>query len=230
MSVQRQIRVAFRSVPKDAGTFTFYRNLRPALLGHGIDLRCVSLGRDDAHLCEADYVDEGCHLLVPRSSSLKRQARTFTDWCEAERIDIVMGINSAGNLSALPHLPNCVRIMSRCANSFNHGYGRHDRQNGHRPHQSADSVRIRCPAGPRALQQCQSCQGLSPLPKVADMTIFVSLVLCSEISECRNLGAMLSPCVFAMASVAMVPEKETQYECRVLALLNGQRTTAAEKE
>lgn len=122
MSVQPQIRVAFGSVPKDAGTFTFYRNLRPALLGHGIDLRCVSLGRDDAHLSEADYIDEGCHLLVPRSSSLKRQARAFSDWCEAERIDIVMGINSAGILSALPHLPNRVRIMSRCANAFDHGY------------------------------------------------------------------------------------------------------------
>jgi glycosyltransferase involved in cell wall biosynthesis len=122
MSAQSQIRVAFGSVPKDAGTFTFYRNLRPALLGHGIDLRCVSLGRDDAHLCDADYVDEGCHLLVPRSSSLKRQARAFTDWCKRERIDIVMGINSAGILSALPHLPANIRVMSRCANAFDHGY------------------------------------------------------------------------------------------------------------
>ena len=46
------IRVAFGSVPKDSGTFTFYRNMRPALLAQGIDLRCVAAGRDQASLTE----------------------------------------------------------------------------------------------------------------------------------------------------------------------------------
>ena len=121
-SVRGDIRVAFGSVPKDSGTFTFYRNLRPALKSHGIDLRCVSLGRDEARLWEEAYRDEGCHLLAPRSISLKPQARAFVDWCAREKIDIVMGINSGGILSAIPHLPQNVRVMSRCANAFDLGY------------------------------------------------------------------------------------------------------------
>ena len=116
------IKVAFGSVPKDGGTFTFYRNQRPALLGHGIDLRCVTVGRREAGLLEPAYLDEGCVLLASGARSVKRQARAFVEWCAEERIDIVMGINSVAILSALPHLPERVRVMARCANGFDHGY------------------------------------------------------------------------------------------------------------
>lgn len=89
----RMIKVAFGSVLKDGGTFTFCRNQRPALLDHCIDLRCV-----------------------------KRQARAFSEWCSVQNIDIVMGINSVAILSAIPHLPEPVRVMARCANGFDYGY------------------------------------------------------------------------------------------------------------
>jgi glycosyltransferase involved in cell wall biosynthesis len=115
-------RVAFGSVPKDGGTFTFYRNLRLALRAHGVDLRCVSVGRDEARLWEDGYADAGCTLLAPRAIGLKAQARAFADWCEAEEIDIVMGINSGGILSSFPHLPARIRVMARCANAFDQGY------------------------------------------------------------------------------------------------------------
>jgi glycosyltransferase involved in cell wall biosynthesis len=116
------IKVAFGTVPKDGGTFTFYRNQRPALLEYGIDLRCVTVGQREAHLVEPDYVDEGCVLLAPDARRVKRQARVFVDWCAAEAIDIVLGINSVAILSAIPHLPERVRVMARCANGFDHGY------------------------------------------------------------------------------------------------------------
>ena len=116
------IKVAFGSVPKDGGTFTFYRNQRPALLEHGIDLRCVTVGQREAGLLEPSYVDAGCVLLAPRVRSVKRQARVFADWCAAEGVDIVLGINSVAILSAIPHLPERVRVMARCANGFDHGY------------------------------------------------------------------------------------------------------------
>jgi hypothetical protein len=116
------IKVAFGSVPKDGGTFTFYRNQRPALLEYGIDLRCVTVGRREASLVEPGFVDEGCVLLAPNARGVKGQARAFTDWCAAEGMDIVMGINSVAILSALPHLPERVRVMARCANGFDHGY------------------------------------------------------------------------------------------------------------
>lgn len=116
------IRLAFGSVPKDGGTFTFYRNMRPQLLQHGIDLRCVALGKEQAELWETAYVDEGCVLLAATTRSIKKQAMAFANWCETEQIDVVMGINSEAILSALPYLPQRIRCMSRCANSFDHGY------------------------------------------------------------------------------------------------------------
>lgn len=116
------IRVAFGSVPKDSGTFTFYRNMRPALLAQGIDLRCVAAGRDQASLTDPAFADEGCVLLAKRSSSLKTQARAFAGWCAAEQIDAVFGVNSPAILSALPHLPAHVRALARCANGFEEGY------------------------------------------------------------------------------------------------------------
>jgi glycosyltransferase involved in cell wall biosynthesis len=116
------IKLAFGSVPKDGGTFTFYRNMRPALLERGIDLRCVSLGKAQAQLWEDAYANQGCVLLAAKSRSIKKQAMAFAHWCESEQIDIVMGINSEAILSALPHLPQRIRCMARCANSFDHGY------------------------------------------------------------------------------------------------------------
>lgn len=58
------LRVVFGSVPKDCGIFTFYRNVRPALKGYGIDPRCVTVGKREAGLIEPTYVDEGCVLLA----------------------------------------------------------------------------------------------------------------------------------------------------------------------
>lgn len=116
------IRIAVGSVPKDGGTFTFYRTVRPVLLAHGIEVLCTSLGRGEAGLWQEEFADDGCVLLAAGSRSLKEQARAFADWCESARIDIVIGINSAGILSSLPHLPERMRVVARCANAFDHGY------------------------------------------------------------------------------------------------------------
>ncbi len=117
-----RIKVAFGSVPKDGGTYTFYRNMRPALARLGIDLFCVTIGRPQNRLWDDAYADAGCVRLVPRSLSLKAQARAFVNWVEAEQIDIVIAINSEGILSSLAHLPQRVRVVSRCANAFDFGY------------------------------------------------------------------------------------------------------------
>lgn len=116
------IKLAFGSVPKDGGTFTFFRNMRPSLLVHNIDMRSVTIGRKQAKLTEDAYITDGCVLLAPKERGIKKQARVFVDWCEQEGIDIVMGINSEAILSALPHLPERIRCMARCANSFEQGY------------------------------------------------------------------------------------------------------------
>jgi glycosyltransferase involved in cell wall biosynthesis len=118
----KPIKVAFGSVPKDGGTFTFYRNIRPALAARGIQLYCVTVGAPQARLWEEAYVDDGCVQLAPTSLSMKKQAQVFTKWCIENDIDCVMAINSEGILSAIPHLPAHIRVLSRCANAFDHGY------------------------------------------------------------------------------------------------------------
>lgn len=117
-----RIIVAYGSVPKDGGTFTFYRNLRESLLDHGIDLRCVSVGKSDSRLWDSSFADDGCVLLAKSESSIKKQAQVFVQWCQDIGVDIVFGVNSSAILSALPHLPAQIKIMSRCANAFDHGY------------------------------------------------------------------------------------------------------------
>lgn len=116
------IRVAFGSVPKDSGTFTFYRTLRPELLKRGVDLRCLTVGKFEAALVEDAFIDDGCSIIGANVTSLKRQAQLVTDWCVEQQIDIVIGINSPGVLSAIPHLPAHMRVVSRCANGFDEGY------------------------------------------------------------------------------------------------------------
>lgn len=121
-TLDRPIKVAFGSVPKDGGTFTFYRNIRSALAMRGISLYCVTVGAPQTRLWEKAYVDDGCVQLAPTSFSMKTQAQVFTNWCVENEIDCVMAINSEGILSALPHLPEHIRVLSRCANGFDHGY------------------------------------------------------------------------------------------------------------
>ena len=116
------IKFIFGSIPKDGGTFTFYRTLRPQLIDYGINMRCVSVGKGEANLWDDDFADEGCFCLAEKTGNVKGQAMIFVDWCKDHGVDIVMGINSVAILSALPHLPGNIRVMSRCANSFDHGY------------------------------------------------------------------------------------------------------------
>lgn len=116
------IKVAYGSVPKDGGTFTFFRNMRPLLLEHGIELTCVTVGRDQKDITDPKFVTEGCVQLAPASNSLKAQAQAFESWYRSEGIDIVFGVNSPGILSAIPHLPEGARVLARCANGFDEGY------------------------------------------------------------------------------------------------------------
>jgi len=120
--VQKAIRVAFASIPKDSGTFTFYRNLRPQLAKQGIEMFCVSVGKREAELWDKAYADENCVKLAPKSLKIKKQAKHFVKWVRDAKIDIVMGINSRPILSAIEHLPQQVHALARCANGFDHGY------------------------------------------------------------------------------------------------------------
>ena len=120
--MKNKINIAFGSVPKDGGTFTFYRNIRPALKNYNITMYCVAVGKEQAELWEESYTDRNTILLAKDTYNVKKQAQAFVSWCETMNIDMVMGINSEAILSSIPHLPKHIRVVSRCANAFDHGY------------------------------------------------------------------------------------------------------------
>lgn len=116
------IKIAYGSVPKDGGTFTFYRHLKEALRPHGIEMYCVSVGQQEASGWNAAFADESCVQLAANEADRKKQAQAVVAWIEKSEIDLVMPINSVALLSAIRHLPPRAQVVMRCANAFEHGY------------------------------------------------------------------------------------------------------------
>ena len=83
---------------------------------------CIAVGKEQAELWEKSYADKNTVLLAANTYNVKKQSKTFVRWSETMNIDIVMGINSEAILSSIPHLPKHIRVVSRCANAFDHGY------------------------------------------------------------------------------------------------------------
>jgi glycosyltransferase involved in cell wall biosynthesis len=119
---KRILKVAFASIPKDSGTFTFYRNLRPELAKLGIYMYCVSVGKREIELWDEAYADDHCVKIGPHNVKIKKLAKKFVKWVIKNNIDFVFGINSKVILSSLEHLPGNIHALSRCANGFDHGY------------------------------------------------------------------------------------------------------------
>ena len=79
--MKNNINIAFGSVPKDGGTFTFYRNIRPALENYNITMYCVAVGKEQAELWEESYADKNTVLLAANTYNVKKQAQVFVKWC-----------------------------------------------------------------------------------------------------------------------------------------------------
>ena len=118
----KTIKIAYGSIPKDGGTFTFYRNQKPELEKLGFRIFCVSVGKHENSLWQQEYADEDCICLVPNESEIKAQSQAFVNWCIENDINIVIGVNSEAIISAIPHLPLNIKVVSRCANAFHEGY------------------------------------------------------------------------------------------------------------
>jgi glycosyltransferase involved in cell wall biosynthesis len=116
------IRIAYGSIPKDGGTFTFYRRLREGLPAHHIEMFCISTGRQECSLWNADYADDGCVRLLADCDDRKLQAQAFVEWCVKNGIHIVIPMNSVAIHCALPYLPSGVHVVSRVADGVDLGY------------------------------------------------------------------------------------------------------------
>lgn len=120
-SEENRIKIALGTIPKAGGTYTFYRNLRAQLQGHGFDVYSVTVGAAENELVHPGFINEGCVFLADNEADLKKQAQVFAQWCEDVHVDIVIAINSEAIMAALPHLPERVRVVSRVASIFDSG-------------------------------------------------------------------------------------------------------------
>ena len=117
-----KVRVAYGSIPKEGGTFTFYKNHRRVFAEAGVELFCVTIGREASSLWNELYADDGCHKVAERTTSLRRQVIEFIRWCDEKRVSAVIPVNSRPILAALPHLPSRIRVIARCANALHDEY------------------------------------------------------------------------------------------------------------
>lgn len=108
-------RIAYCSVPKDGGTYTFYHGLRRELAGSGFELLCVTVGRHQASLWDESFADDGCVVLAPDEDDLEKQTRAFVEFLESSGIDIYLPMNSVPALSAVPHVPPEIKLVIRCS-------------------------------------------------------------------------------------------------------------------
>lgn len=113
---------AYGSIPKDGGTFTLYKSLRQGLKPLGWDIRCVTVGAREHSGWNDAFADDGCVLIAPDETDLKRQARAFVDWCIEQNVNVMMPVNSKAMLAAIPHTPSEIRAVSRCADTTAYGY------------------------------------------------------------------------------------------------------------
>ena len=116
------IRIAYGSIPKDGGTYTFYQNLRSGLLEHKIELYCVSIGKQECMLWNPRFADDGCISLANDIDDRKLQAQTFEEWSRSMGIQLVMPMNSIAMHCAIPHLSSDIRVISRVADAIDLGY------------------------------------------------------------------------------------------------------------
>jgi glycosyltransferase involved in cell wall biosynthesis len=116
------IKVAYGSIPKEGGTFSFFLNHKNALRDLGIDLYCVTVGFQSNLLVNRTFHTEGCVYLARHSFTLKKQVEKFIQWVEDEEIDVIIPVNSEPMNSSVSLLPSKVKVISRVANSFKLGY------------------------------------------------------------------------------------------------------------
>jgi glycosyltransferase involved in cell wall biosynthesis len=116
------IKVAYGSIPKEGGTYSFFLNHRDILKSFGIELYCVTVGYQSNLLVNKNFHSEGCIYLAKNEFRLEKQAIKFVEWAKRENIQVVIPVNSEPMNASVTLLPKNVKIISRVANSFKLGY------------------------------------------------------------------------------------------------------------
>ncbi len=114
--------LAYGSIPKDGGTYTFFRNQRKAFQHFGIEMFCVVIGKHEHSMIVPQHIVEGVVSILPEETDSKLLTIGFLIWCEETGVDIVMAVNSIPILNSIPYLPKHILVVTRAANAFEEGY------------------------------------------------------------------------------------------------------------
>lgn len=150
-------KVAFCTVPHYGGIYSVYRRLRAAVAEHGWDVCSVEVGDERQRWYgQAPELAGPEHVVINHGGfDLATAARALTAWAERAGIDILMPMSSPIALSALPHLPARLAVVTRCVDITPYAYrlattclARTDRIVVTSPRQRSDLVRrYRVPEG-----------------------------------------------------------------------------------
>ena len=112
---ERLIKLAYLCEPQLGGTFTYFLRLRPILLEHGIDMRCVtSLPRERLKGTPFEQVD-GVECVGCREDDLPGATGQMIEHLQNEQYALVMILPGTDLLSSnLPaYLPRTIRSVIR---------------------------------------------------------------------------------------------------------------------
>jgi len=103
--------------PYAAGVFTFYTNLKKALLPFGWRLLTVGLGPWSAERWDNNFAGPDNYLVAPTVADPTQQAAALVDWVENHSVDLLITTsNQEVEHATIPHLPIPVRCLSRINN------------------------------------------------------------------------------------------------------------------
>lgn len=109
--------VGYCMTPYAAGVFTFYTNLKKALLPFGWQLLTVGLGPWSAERWDNSFAGPDNYLVAPTAADPSQQAAALVDWVEDHGVDILITTsNQEVEHAVIPHLPISVRCLSRINN------------------------------------------------------------------------------------------------------------------
>ena len=112
------IKVAYGSIPKEGGTYSFFLNHRDILKSFGIELYCVTVGYQSNLLVNKNFHSEGCIYLAKNEFRLEKQAIKFVEWAKRENIQVVIPVNSEPMNASVTLLPKNVKIIFYHINSY----------------------------------------------------------------------------------------------------------------
>lgn len=167
--------LAYGSIPKDGGTYTFFRNQREMFKQFGVEMYCVVLGKHEHSIMLPEHVVEGVISLLPEETDSKLLTIGFLNWCKEMGVDIVMAVNSIPMLNSIPYLPQHILVVTRAANAFDEGY--------HFATYSKERINHFIALTPRLKWDLESKYGIHP----TQITVIPNGVKVEDYSNNRNL-------------------------------------------